>query len=381
LLQFVFHGNIRSAGRARSPDLDETHHRFEEEADSMITHVRCIGLACLSFAAVAIQPALAQPPVLIGQGGITIEYKEPTNPAHRVIYERLRKRQVLEQFKAFMSPLKLKRHLLVSLQGCDGFVNAMYQDHLQKITYCYEYVVFQERMIAEAQLLPGFRREDAIVGDFVSTLLHEVGHALFHLLDIPIFGREEDAADAVASYVALRVGPTTARRILTGTAFAWRAAEMQRQKQTKRQFDDYSDEHGTEAQRFFNTLCIAVGSDMVERTDTFKAFVQLLPAHRRGHCPREYLHVKKSFEHFFLPHVDLAAMKKVQAQEWLRSEDGSEIFPPGPPGGPSGGPGGGGPGDGGPGGGGPGGGGPGGGGPGPGGKPPGGGPPGSGPRP
>ena len=55
---------------------------------------------------------------------------------------------------------------------------------------------------SRTNVLPGFRREDAIVGGFVSTLLHETGHAIFHLLDIPIFGREEDAADAIAAYVS-----------------------------------------------------------------------------------------------------------------------------------------------------------------------------------
>ena len=56
--------------------------------------------------------------------------------------------------------------------------------------------------VAATNVLPGFRREDALVGGFVSTLLHETGHAIFYLLDIPIFGREEDAADAIAAYVA-----------------------------------------------------------------------------------------------------------------------------------------------------------------------------------
>jgi hypothetical protein len=177
-------------------------------------------------------------------------------------------------------------------------------------------------------VLPGFRREDAIVGGFVSTLLHETGHAIFNLLDIPIFGREEDAADAIAAYVSLQFGKTTARRILTGTAFVWRAAELAGQR--ARRFEDYSDEHGTDAQRFYNTLCIAVGSDMVERTDTFADFVALLPEGRRGQCIREYTHVKNSFARFVLPHVDAELLKKVRATEWLRTEDGSEIAPPQP---------------------------------------------------
>ena len=175
----------------------------------MIPRVCAVSIASLLLATFVVHPSRAQPPSAKPlPGGLYIEYREPTNPAHRTIYDRLRKRAVLEQYKEFMSPLRLKRPLMVTLQGCNGQVNAMYEGHLQKITYCYEYVAFQERMIADAKLLAGFRREDAIVGDFVSALLHETAHALFDLLDIPIFGREEDAADALASYVALQLERT-----------------------------------------------------------------------------------------------------------------------------------------------------------------------------
>jgi Putative metallopeptidase len=273
------------------------------------------------------QPALAQMPVLQGNTGVQIQYGEPTNAAHRPIFERLKTRQVLEQYKEFMSPLKLKRSLTVALEGCNGVINATHL--LGKITYCYELVSEVQRQVAETNVLPGFRREDAIVGGFVTTLLHETGHAIFYLMDIPIFGREEDAADAIAAYVSLQFGPTSARRVLTGTAFVWRASELTRQKQrANRKFEEYSDEHGTDAQRFYNILCIALGSDSVEKTNTFADFAQLLPDGRRAHCPREYLHVKNSFARFVLPHVDTDLMKKVRATQWLRNEDGSDIAPP-----------------------------------------------------
>jgi hypothetical protein len=280
------------------------------------------------FAAVIWQPALAQPS-LVGLTGLQIEYKEPTNPNHRPLHERLKRRSVLEQYRDFMSPLRFRRSLHVALQGCNGTINAFHQ--AGRITYCYEFLAETQRQVAETNVLPGFRREDAIVGGFVSTLLHETGHAIFYLFDIPIFGREEDAADAIAAYVALQFGAPTARRILTGTAFVWRAAELTRQKNnSKRRFEDYADEHGTDAQRFFNTLCIALGSDVVHRTNTFSDFIPLLPERRRTHCGKEYLHVKNSFAKFVLPHVDEALMKKVRATQWLRSEDGSEIDPPRP---------------------------------------------------
>jgi hypothetical protein len=235
-----------------------------------------------------------------------------------------------------MSPLRFRRSLHVALQGCNGTINAFHQSG--KIIYCYEFLEETRRQIAATNVLPGFRREDAIVAGFVSTLLHETGHAIFYLYDIPIFGREEDAADAIAAYVALQFGSTTARRILTGTAFVWRAAELTRHENRNRRFEDYADEHGTDAQRFFNTLCIALGSDIVHRTNIFSDFVPLLPDRRRTHCGKEYLHVKNSFARFVLPHIDQALLKKVQATEWLRSEDGSEVNPP-PPLGPAGAPG------------------------------------------
>ena len=295
----------------------------------MSLYLRALQTASVLFVALASQPAVAQGPVLRGVTGVQIDYKEPVNPAHRPIYERLKKRQVLEQYREFMSPLKLQRSLTVILQGCNGVINAVYNPG--RITYCYELVADVQRQIVETNVLPGFRREDAIVGGFVSTLLHETGHAIFHLLDIPIFGREEDAADAIAAYVSLQFGKTAARRILTGTAFVWRASELSKQgRRGNRRFEDYSDEHGTDAQRFYNTLCIAHGSDLVEKTNTFSDFVGLLPEGRRGQCPREYTHVKNSFARYVLPHVDLALMKKVQAMEWLRSEDGTDIAPPQP---------------------------------------------------
>jgi len=273
-----------------------------------------------------------------GPPGIHVAYKEPTDPNHKSIYERLKRRGVLEDYREFMSPLRLPSSLNVSLEGCEGRIGSRYVASTQtaadekilarwgRIVLCYESIARDQQAIAATNLLAGFRREDAAVGGFVGVLLHETGHAIFHLLGIPIFGREEDAADAVGSYVALQFGPATARRILSGRAFVWRARELAGNSWgPSRRFADYADEHGTNAQRFYNTLCIALGSDEVEGTTTFAEFKDLLPEFRRGHCRYEYEHVKRSFAHFVLPHLDMERVVKVRAREWLRSEDGTDI--------------------------------------------------------
>ncbi|MCC6889892.1 MAG: hypothetical protein IT536_15280 [Hyphomicrobiales bacterium] len=306
--------------------------RRHEDAAIEVIPMRIAGCtskaALIMLAATAWWPAQAQ--VLQGITGVQIEYRTPHDPAHQPIYERLKRRMVLEQYRDFLSPLRLPRPLYVAIAGCNGVINAFYTSD-RRITYCYEYIAETQRQIVETNVLPGFRREDAVVGAFVSTILHETGHALFDIFNVPIFGREEDAADAIASFVALQFGPITARRIMTGTAFAWRASELAVLKGQSRRFEDYADEHGTQAQRFFNALCIALGSDLVEGATTFSDFVPLLPPTRRSHCPREYRHAKNSFATFVLPNVDHRLMKKVQETQWLRSEDGSDIAPPSGP--------------------------------------------------
>jgi len=47
-------------------------------------------------------------------------------------------------------------------------------------------------------------------------------------------------------------------------------------------------------------------------------------------------HAKNSFVNLILPHVDQAMMKTVQATDWLRPEDGTDILPPDPTGAGSG---------------------------------------------
>ena len=127
---------------------------------------RDVQAAALLFAtgwlALESSPAIAQllpPPMATG---VQVAYVEPANPAHRAIYERLKKREVLEHYKEFMSPLQLKTPLQVVLQGCDGKINAWYNGSA-KITYCYELVAELEKCEFKS-LLAEVRAEAAAAG-------------------------------------------------------------------------------------------------------------------------------------------------------------------------------------------------------------------------
>jgi hypothetical protein len=252
--------------------------------------------------------ATAQP---LQNSKIEINYEEPKKGEHQAIYERLKKREVLEQLKQFLSPLRLPKKLAMQTSEC-GIVNAFYAKS-KGLILCYEYLRDLESRLAQEQPPPGYTREDALVGGFLGVTFHEVGHALFDLLDVPVYGREEDASDQIAGFVVQQFGPQLARRMISGAAYLWLAKDR---KLTRTAF---SDEHGNDLQRHYNFLCLGYGG----QPGTFKEFVDkgALPAERARNCAREYQQVRNAFAKTILPFVDQAMMKRVQGMQWLRPED------------------------------------------------------------
>ena len=53
--------------------------------------------------------------------------------------------------------------------------------------------------------------------------LHETGHAVFDILKVPVFGREEDAADLFSAYIMLQFGKEDAHRLILGSAYQYKA--------------------------------------------------------------------------------------------------------------------------------------------------------------
>lgn len=275
--------------------------------------VRCM---VLTFGLIAAVPATAQPSPAPTGDQVRISYGEPKNPVHRVIYERLRKRRVLEDLRDFLSPLRLPQPLTIKMESCSGVVNAYYSS--QAVTICYEYVAWIHQIARKVTLSNDISLEDAVVGPFVDVLLHELSHAIFDILKIPIFGREEDAADQLAAFVLMQFGNKVARRTITGAALLFRQMAIDQQPGTA----DYAALHGLPAQRFVNVLCIAYGAE----PKLFLDFVKkgFLPPNRIGNCRWEYRQIRYAFRTLISPHVDPVLQEKVRGREWLRSDDGSE---------------------------------------------------------
>lgn len=283
--------------------------------------MRCLGIAAVLAAAVVavvaqLSPGAAQPrpAELAANSRVIIDYIDPRSQKSQATLDRLRKRQVLEELSMFLSPLRLPRVLRVRTVSC-GNANAYYVFAEWAINLCYEYYEHMEAIAPGNAPAPhGYTRDEVIVGGFIDAIFHELGHALFDILEIPVFGREEDAADQLSAFLMLQFGKDVARTTIKGAAYTYLVSKNPRTR------TEFADEHGTAAQRFFNYVCLAYGGE----PDAFREYVDkgVLPKTRADGCSREYQLVRRAFAKTIYPHIDQELMKKVQAVQWLRQTDG-----------------------------------------------------------
>lgn len=238
---------------------------------------------------------------------VIIEYVEPAQPAHKPLYNVLKEHQTLERVRDLLTPVRWPRPLRLELRGCDGESNAWYQDAV--VTVCYEYLEGIWKNADSSARPGGIPRDDAFIGPLIDVFLHEASHALFGMLKIPLLGQEEDAADQVAAYHVLQLPKELKRRLILGNAWAYASELKVRQPRDLRRRrievtrqTTFSDEHGTPAQRLYNLLCIAYGSDK----DLFADIVEkgFLPQERADICEDEYRQVDLAYRTLIEPHID-----------------------------------------------------------------------------
>jgi hypothetical protein len=278
--------------------------------------VRLLALAALSALPI---PALAQNwEALPINPRVDIEYVKPSNDRLTGIYEQVKGRRILEELQHFLAPVHLPYRLRLRTEQCDR-TNAFYSPSNRSLVLCYELVEDVMKKAPATESADGFvTRESAIAGNLVGTVLHEGGHMLFDLLDVPVFGREEDAADEIASFIAVQFNKSVARVIVKGWVWTWAKEEDPAEAATT-PMSVWSDEHGTASQRMYNALCLGYGGD----PETFAEFVAkgYLPKKRADHCAAEYDLVTRAFVKTVLPFIDTELMKKVQQAEWLTAAE------------------------------------------------------------
>ena len=260
------------------------------------------------FPLVQTAPAAAQAPASLQNPQVEIAYVQPANPNYRPMYERLKKMQVLEELQQFLVPLKLPRKLTVQVDQCGATARPYVSGG--PATICYELV---EQIEAAAAKADPSLRDVVIVGTFVQAVFHEVAAAVLDIMQAPVWGRREDAADRLAGFIMVQFGEDVARQTVIGTAVfleatgkAWKGK-------------DFAGTASPEAQRYFNFLCMAYGGapkifDFLVKPDDNKQTI--LPQDRADRCQGEYAQVRKAFDLRIMPYVDPDLLVKVKAARW-----------------------------------------------------------------
>jgi Putative metallopeptidase len=258
---------------------------------------------------------------------IQIEYKKPSNKRLEPIYHRLQSRQVLERLQAFLSPLRLPRPLVVVMAECGGQLELPYRPDAP-VTICYEYTALIEQEAPAGIGSVGavlVTRDIAIVGPFVQIALRSVARSIIDMLELPVWGNAEDAADSLAAFIMLEVSPEVAQKTIYGTAYFFAHTGASEKI-------DLAAVRPHIVQRYYNLLCIAVGSDFVR----YSVFLPIgrqegaadLPKNRYGSCLQlsspehsEFSKIKYAFDQLILAkYVDLSLMKQVRAIQWLTKD-------------------------------------------------------------
>ena len=90
-------------------------------------------------------------------------------------------------------------------------------------------------------------------------IYHEVAHLLIQQLDLPVLGREEDAADNMASWTLLNHGTARASQTLKDAVRGWFLSGIQYRSGSAE--SDYAAAYLLDKQRAYQIVCMMVGKD------------------------------------------------------------------------------------------------------------------------
>jgi hypothetical protein len=250
-----------------------------------------------------------------GQGSIVIAYEAPKDPALQDTYDMAKGAHGLEMLQVIFSPFRLTEDLDMKLVNCDGIPNAYFfrENDKPTIRICYEYLRNVYQMIPKEPTADGITPREAFTGQLLFAVAHEFGHAAFDIYNIPVLGRQEDAADQFATHFLLNFGGELAQRLIWGAAYSYHdfIKNLKDKPKVTLPITVFSSDHGAPEQRFFNLVCIAYGYDpKIFATVVDKGY---LPDPRAKVCKYEYSNLSYAITKLVGPHIDQDKAEKAWA--------------------------------------------------------------------
>jgi putative metallopeptidase DUF4344 len=236
----------------------------------------------------------------VATGKVITVWQRPVGQGNVVGYELLKASETRFLAKSLATAFELPAALKV--KGVNGFGGGpFYNPEDNSITLPYQFATAILGVISETNPEASETEWGEAVGAVNSFIFaHEFGHALIHNFNLPVLGREEDAADGIATVLLLKAedGPTYA----ADAAEFWVAFSG---RQTPPRLAEYADNHSFDRQRAFNILCWVGGSN--EAILQALAENEIVPEERLASCPAEWQLLRQSAEQVLRPHLQNGA--------------------------------------------------------------------------
>jgi len=161
------------------------------------------------------------------------------------------------------------------------------------------------------------QRQRFIESNVIETLYHELGHAVIDILELPVFGPEEFAADTFSVILMNRLHDENNAIRLAYDAAAAYSTDAERDAARGYELAEW-DVHGTGRQRYFNLVCLFYGAKPDEREDL--ALELGLPEARAATCEDEFELANRSWSGVLDKLAQDAPGTSIQ-MDWVLRED------------------------------------------------------------
>jgi hypothetical protein len=231
------------------------------------------------------------------KGDFKVVYKPVKNKDYAQFQKELQQEKILEGIAADLNDtFALPTNIYLTFTEC-GEPNAFYNADTHTLSMCYEYIEEFYEIFAKHEKSPD-ALDDAVMGATISIFYHELGHALVHVYDLPITGKEEDVVDQLSVFLLTDGTDAGEKAALDGARAFYLLAKLY---ESDIRTLAYWDEHSLSMQRFYNIICLVYGQN--EKKFDYLVKKNILPEDRAGRCRDEYAAVEKAWTKLLAPFV------------------------------------------------------------------------------
>ncbi len=238
------------------------------------------------------KPVLSILPIIQNTGNLRIVYNTPKTANYEPLYNILSQSgfydNLVEQINSYIA---LPTDVPIIFTECER--TDAYYNYSAGIVICYE--IIQTNANLAATSFATQKEINLAITDSISMILfHEIGHALIDLLNLPVTGKEEDAADQIATIMILKTKDGD-RAALNGAILylLW-------SKDPVFNTIEFWSTHSLNLQRFYNILCWIYGYEPI--TWSYLRENGYLPESRASGCIQEYTKMHERWEQLLSPH-------------------------------------------------------------------------------